>query len=262
MKISKKTFLLPLVPFFLFGSIAAAARADALLAGSPQEVRIGPVRFNEKIDSTAVDLNLSLFGDFRVQNGTLRSTARLVIDLSSLQTRAGDLLKNLKLPNEECGLRVSIHRVSLQPESDSALVAVDGEAEVWFCQELPFGQRLITKVLTQGFTVEIAARLAVKNGGRTLALNLADPYVELDGLAGSLDASELGRPLFQALRAGIQSKLEIDPIPQELGPYNPSIQSATFFSNGGRLAVQAVVELAANSPTLTALAQHLADQRR
>ncbi len=260
MKIHKKalTILFSLLSLTFFTPVAGA---NALLIGAPNEVRIGPVRFTENIGGTPLDLQISLFGDFSVQQGALRSSARLVIDLADLEAKAGSLVAAIELPDERCGLRVSIDSVSIQSDRNAALLKIDGGLELWMCQDLLVDE-LVTRLISQGFTAEVVAQLGVRNSGRTLALNLSNPRVILDGAAGALNVDDLAPALLEGLLTHLRSQLEIDPIPQELTPYQPQIHAASFFSNGGRLAAQVQVGLTAPGPALTQLAQRLADQRR
>lgn len=248
----------------LLGGLAAlalsgtAAATDALAAdGGPHEVRVGPVAFHEKIRETEVALRISLFGAFAVRDRQLEGDVRLLLDLTDLENKLDRLVDTGSLPNDRCGLRVSIGRPELRPEGNVAMISIEGEAELWTC---PFGLGL-TRIVEQSFSARLPTRLAVDPGGRSLKVELGKADVRLHGFAGAIGASEVGESLVNSLLEGIRSKTTLDPIPRELEPYQPRILGASFFANDGHLAGSIQLRLNATSAALTGLANDLARPR-
>jgi hypothetical protein len=235
-----------------------AAHAQSLLVqAQPGEVLIGPLPVQETVVGVPLLLHASGFFRFASVGEQLQVQARIVADLSELQSKIGSLLSSVQLPSDGCGFAVSISSEQLLASGRQAVLRLHGDATLSWCG--PFGTR--GQIGKQPFDADLPFTLVVADP-RTLAVDPERPNVTLGGpLAGAtdlllrlfgVDIDAKAQSAFDASSLGDRLKVTI---PEDLRSLDLAIAGADFASDGGALAATVQVGAALDAQALAALVQ-------
>jgi hypothetical protein len=205
---------------------------------------------------------------------TLQFDARIISDLSDLQSKSGPIIDTFPLPTDNChsfsanNPVVKIWGKELVPSGTIAVLRLHGNVENWDCRENPVpnskvewrndgpfglavphvvtwpGNPIKNLLITQPFDVSLPASVRVVDD-QTVALDIGTPTVTLGGQFSGITNGvlriagiDLNQKVKQALDQAINPALLRQGIPPDYAKLNPRIQSASFVNDGGKLALQ------------------------
>jgi hypothetical protein len=225
----------------LIGLLASAAHADGPLQARPGEVQAGPYNPPHTVQGVTFTSPTFVFATLDTQPNELGLTARVIIDLSQMQGKIGDLVDTIKLPTNECdhsGLDNVVARIwgkELTINGSVATLRLHGNVDVWACNFI--GK---TQLVNQPFDADLPFQLAVVDP-ETVALQLGTPAITLGGAAGqvltiaNIDINDRAKTMLEQA-IGTQGLLR--PLPTELQNLHPAIKNAEFLNNANKLAAE------------------------
>jgi hypothetical protein len=159
--------------------------------------------------------------------------------MADLQSKIGPIVQTAGNQNDECGDRVDLHSVILEPSGAAALLTIGVHYEKWDCRDvlwIPTKNRLFE----QNGTLAIVLTPRIE-GGQTIALSSEVVSVKADGLLGGLLGDALlGPPFRQLVVDAVQNALGPDlrvNLPENLASYHPVFTSVAFTAQGSRLSL-------------------------
>ena len=231
---------------------------DALFQVPAHGLRIGPQSFSESLRGVPFALRASAFINVQpAEKDRFLLSARIVTDLSDLQSKVSAIIDTIPLPSDNCArfapdnLVPRISGKQITAEGEVATLRLDGDLDVWQCAKNPAypvckifgcGKEMKNKVEAT-FEVQIPVHFVVASN--TAAFAVGDPQVRIRGKG---DVGKLVEGLLRAVGVDIEGKvkaalkraIEPDklkvPLPAELQRLGPTFTQAGFFNNAGALA--------------------------
>ncbi len=223
------------------GLLSSTAHADGPLQARPGEVQAGPYDQPHTVQGVTFSSPTFVFATLDPQPNALGFKARVVVDLSQVQGKIGDLVDTIQLPTNQCdhsGLDNVVARIwgkELTVNGAVATLRLHGDVDVWACTFL--GKK---RLVNQPFDADLPFQLAVVDP-ETVALQLGTPAITLGGVAGqvleiaNVDVNDRARTMLdQAI--GTQGLLR--PLPAALQQLEPTIDNAEFLNNANKLAAE------------------------
>jgi hypothetical protein len=227
---------------------------DLMLQARPGEAPLGPIPSSQVVQGVSIGLRTSLFFSRRDDGGTSTLVTRLLVDLSDVQAKIGDLVNTLPLPREDCAhfgadnLVLGFAEKALDVRGNQAILRLKGSAEVWACMRALFGGGLWKTKVEQPAEIELPFQLTVA-GQRTVAIQMGTPTVHLDGPlepAMTIALQFLKIDLGALLKKEIDREVNLDllkwSLPEVLLRASPELRQAEFVSNSGALVAAFQVE--------------------
>ena len=243
-----------------FGLLAAAAHADGPLQARPGEVQAGPFSSPHTVQGVTFTTPTSVFATLDAKPNEVGLTARVIVDLSQVQGKIGNLIDTIKLPTNECdhngldNVVATIWGKELTVNGSVATLRLHGDVDVWACNFL--GK---TRLVNQPFDADLPFELAVVDS-QTVALQLGTPAITLGGVGGkvltiaNIDIDDRAKTL---LEQAIGTQGLLSPLPAQLTNLNPTIDHAEFLINANQLAAEIDISTDLDAEGIGALLQAL-----
>jgi hypothetical protein len=180
------------------------------------------------------------------EGGTASAELSAIVDLADLQSKIAPIVQATGSQHDECGDRIDVGSVTLEPAGSVARLTVDVHYEKWDCRDV-LGISMKNRLFQQNGNIAIALTPRIE-GGQTIALSAEVVAVNADDglLRGLLGDALLGpsfrRLVVDALQGSLNPDLRVS-LPGELASYHPVFTSVAFAGQGGRLSLQAAGRL-------------------
>ena len=255
-------------------AVASPCAAQTTSPAKPDELVVGPLTVSQNVQGVPVNVVSTTYLSLHTTNEGLNFRARVVADLRDLQSKIGSVIDTIPLPTNNCGSFsannpvVTIWGKELKPEGSAAVLWLHGHVDVWDCRENPIpnsklewvndgpfglsrpkivtwpGSPIKNKLAQQPFDVSEPVSLE-KTSDTTIRLVLGKPDIKLGGQFVAITNGVLrlaGIDLNEKANAALQSaidptKLQVS-VPPDYLKLNPIIESASFISLEGALAVE------------------------
>ena len=269
--------------FLAFAGQAASAE-DRLAQVRPGEALLGPFPIEQNVQGVPVSMRAYTFLSVKSAADPIEVSARVVVDLSDLQSKAGSLVDTIPLPTDNCArfgvdnLVAKIWGQQITIDSDVATLKLNGDVDVWTCAKNPIpctrleGWSLVfydcnppikNRNLNQPFEANIPFRLGLVDR-HTIEVKLGTPAVNLGGVLGGVSGGilkiagvDINDLVKKAIEGAIGQDLLKKTLPAELLSFNPVITKAELLSNAGALAASLEMDVTIDSRTFEGLGRIL-----
>lgn len=260
---------------FIVYIVLSKAFSAFTYAQDADEIQVGPIDLRHEVQGISVSIPTNAYFNIETKQGALHVRARVEGRLGDLQAKIGSIIDTIPLPRDNCAsykpdnLVASLPTKELRASSDSAVLYVAGNVEVWQCVENPipkkscawYVRRIVggfkTKVwechtigpgdpgknkgASQSFEGTLPLYLR-KTGDRSVALVLGDPNVDLKGQYAFITKGILkiaGVDINEELSKRLDRAIDPDSlafaIPEEFADLQPIISKARFGEKDGVL---------------------------
>jgi hypothetical protein len=254
----------------------AASLLDELLHRRLGELAAPPVTFKPTVQGVPLSIPVSFFLSLAPAGSQIKIGARVVADLSDLQSKTGSLIDTIPLPTNPAdhfgvdNFVVAIPEKSLAVEGNIATLSLKGNIDVWLYAQNPvqcsrvewdevhvFGGVIrVPRVVfydctinqplgSQPFKASVPFSVAAVDS-QTVAVQLGKPMIDLEGPLGGVTTGilqiagvDLSSQAKALLDRALNPNLLQQTIPADLQPLHPSITKAELLSNTGALALYA-----------------------